>query len=622
MVAMKNIEGKKFQRDMVFDNRSVDEAARTVELAFSSETPYERYWGFEVLDHSGEAVDLGRLADGAPLLLNHDADCQIGVVLNARIDPDRIGRATVKFSRSEEGQEIFQDVIDGIRRKVSVGYIVKKMTLLEKGDGMPDSYLVSEWEPLEISLVSVPADNTVGVGRSAELPEQPEKPEQPVADEPQELEVIPTKQESIMENEVVPAAATVDKADLLLKKFDELKAVGLTYKEFGGLELATEMFAQGKSVADLQNALLQRMGAKRATAGDMELGLSEKEKGNFGFLRLLNAMANPNDAAAQKAAGFEIEVCNEAAKKNPVRRERAGFHIPYEVLSHRDQNAYEMMTRTNQSGNFSTGGALVPQNYLAASFIDLLRNKSALEGAGVTTLNGLTGNVTIPRQTGATTASWVGESIAANESNAAFGQLTLSPKTLTSNTKISRRLMIQSSPDVEALVRNDMALQMALAQDLAAFYGTGTNNQPLGIKFTSGINTVDFSAAAPTFAELVDLETKVDTANALMGGLGYITNAAMVGLLKTTVKVANYPVFLLENGEANGYRVHNSNQIATGDIFFGNFADVIIARWAGMDLIVDPYTNSTSGDVAITTFMDTDIALRHPVSFSRGNNTL
>ncbi len=115
--------------------RALDTEARTVELAFSSEEPCERWWGVEVLDHSTSSIRLGRLMQGGAVLMDHDTRDQVGVVESVRIDADRVARAVVRFGRSVRASEVFQDVIDGIRRNVSVGYMVHNAVLVEKRDG-------------------------------------------------------------------------------------------------------------------------------------------------------------------------------------------------------------------------------------------------------------------------------------------------------------------------------------------------------------------------------------------------------------------------------------------------------------------------------------------------------
>jgi HK97 family phage major capsid protein len=153
-------------------------------------------------------------------------------------------------------------------------------------------------------------------------------------------------------------------------------------------------------------------------------------------------------------------------------------------------------------------------------------------------------------------------------------------------------------------------------------YGTGNNSQPLGLKLTTGISTEDFALDAPTFAEVVALESDVATANALLGSPVYLMNAAMRGNLKVRAKDAGSGLFVMDGELVNGYRAVMSNQVASGDLWFGNFADLVIGYFSGLDLMVDPYTHSTSGTVRVVAMQDVDIAVRQPASFSRGNNTL
>jgi HK97 family phage major capsid protein len=201
-------------------------------------------------------------------------------------------------------------------------------------------------------------------------------------------------------------------------------------------------------------------------------------------------------------------------------------------------------------------------------------------------------------------------------------QVSLTPKTVAAFTDYSRRLMLQSSIDIENMVRRDLAAVLALRIDLAGLYGTGSNSEPLGLKFTTGINTEDFAANAPTFEEVVAMESDVAADNALLGSPVYLMNAAMRGGLKTTKKDAGSGMFIMEGGEVNGYRGVLSNQVESNDLWFGNFADLLIGYWSGLDIMVDPYTNSTSGTVRVVAMQDVDVAIRHPESFCRGNNTL
>ena len=157
-------------RAATFERASVDEQARTVELAFSSEAPVARWFGAEVLDHSPASIRMDRIRNSGPVLLDHDTSRHIGVVQSVEIGQDRVGRAVVRFGKSAAAQEAFQDVVDGIRQHISVGYRVHKM-VLERKEEDEETCRATDWEPLEISLVAVPADATVGVGRAAPEPD-------------------------------------------------------------------------------------------------------------------------------------------------------------------------------------------------------------------------------------------------------------------------------------------------------------------------------------------------------------------------------------------------------------------------------------------------------------------
>lgn len=566
---------------------------RTYEFPFSSEFPVARYFGNEILSHEEKAADLSRLNDGAPLLFNHNPDRVIGVVEGARIDSKgRRGYARVRFSRNPFAQEVLSDVKDGVLRNVSFGYSIDKME--ERGSG---DFVATAWSPHEISVVSVPADPGVGIGRSFEA-------DIPAASAAPSPDPLPSMESTTPDLAVVRAEA----AEAERSRIAEISA--LCDKHNMG-EMGRQLVESGRSIDEARAAVLDKMNIPQepVNMSAADLGMSEKEARSFSFLRAINYLSNPTDRAAREAAAFEIEASDAAAAK--LGRQSRGITIPQEVLR-RDLNV----------GAATAGGNLVETMLDSGSFIDLLRNASALDQAGATVLTGLTGNVAIPRQSGAATAYWVAESGSPTESQQTVDQVSLVPRTVAAYTDFSRRLMIQSSIDVENMVRNDLAQVIALKIDAAGLYGTGASNEPLGLKNTTGIGTEDFAADAPTFAEVVALESDVATANALLGSPVYLMNAAMRGNLKTTKKDAGSGIFIMENGEVNGYRGVLSNQVASNDLWFGNFADLIIGYFSGLDLMVDPYTHSTSGTVRVIAMQDCDIAIRHPESFSRGNNTL
>jgi HK97 family phage major capsid protein/HK97 family phage prohead protease len=588
--SLRSMEGR-YKRSELTTFDEVEE--RTYEFPFSSEFPVARYFGNEILSHEGESADLSRLNDGAPLLFNHNPERVIGVVERAYIDGNkRRGYARVRFSRNAFAQEILGDVKDGVLRNVSFGYSIDKME--ERGSG---DYVATAWSPYEISVVSIPADNTVGIGRS--LVPTPDAASAAPSPDP-----LPP-----MEN-TAPDLAVV-RAEAVEAERTRISSINALCTKHRMADLGQQLVESGRSIDEARAAVLDKLNVPQETVNmsAAEIGLSAQESRRFSFLRAINYLANPTDRSAREAAAFEIEASDAAAAK--LGRQSRGITIPQDVLR-RDLNV----------GTASAGGNLVATDLDAGSFIDLLRNASALDQAGATVLTGLTGNVAIPRQSGAGTAYWVAESGAPTESQQTVDQVSLTPKTVAAFTDYSRRLMLQSSIDVENMIRTDLATVLALKIDLAGLYGTGSNSEPLGLKLTTGIGTEDFAADAPTFAEVVALESDVATANALMGSPVYLMNAAMRGNLKTTKKDAGSGIFIMENGEVNGYPGVLSNQVAANDLWFGNFADLIIGYFSGLDLMVDPYTHSTSGTVRVVAMQDVDIAVRHPESFTRGNNTL
>ena len=587
--ALRAMEGRKFHRAEMTAFAEMDD--RTYEFPFSSETPVARYFGNEILSHEIKAADLSRLNDGAPLLFNHDVDRVIGVVETARID-DKLkrGYARVRFSKNEFAQEVLADVKDGILRNVSFGYSIDKME--ERGG----NFVATAWSPYEISMVSIPADKTVGIGRSLLLTDTA-------------ASAAPTPDPLPMET-ATPDLAVV-RAEAVEAERSRIAQISALCNKHKMADLGQQLVESGRSIDEARAAVLDKLNIplETVTMQTADIGLSVKESRSFSFLRAINYLANPTDRSAREAAGFEIEASEAAAQK--LGRQSRGITIPQDVLR-RDLNV----------GTASAGGNLVATELDAGSFIDLLRNASALDQAGATVLTGLTGMVAIPRQTGGGTAYWVAESGASTESQQTVDQISLAPRSVGAFTDYSRRLLIQSSIDVENMVRSDLATVIALEIDRCGLYGTGNNSQPLGLKLTTGISTEDFDANSPTFAEVVALESDVATANALLGSPVYLMNAAMRGNLKVRAKDAGSGLFVMDGDLVNGYRAVMSNQVSSGDLWFGNFADLVIGYFSGLDLMVDPYTHSTSGTVRVVAMQDVDIAVRQPASFSRGNNTL
>lgn len=586
--ALRFMEGKRYHRSEATQFDAVED--RIYEFPFSSEYPVQRYFGNEVLNHDAQAADLSRLNDGAPLLFNHDPDKVIGVVERAYIDDKkRRGYARVRFSRNAFAQEILSDVKDGILRNVSFGYSIDKM---EERSG---DFIATAWSPFEVSLVSIPADPGVGIGRSLEA-----KQAAPAAPNPDPI--------SEMEN-ATPDLAVV-RAEAAEAERSRIAGINALCDKHNMADLGRQLIESGRSIDEARAAVLEQISAKpmeqikTADITSNDVGLSDKETRSFSFARALNYLANPSDANARRAAEFEIEVGKAAAQK--YERSSNGIVIPNEVLR-----------RDLVVGTPTAGGNLVADELLAGSFIDLLRNRLALAQAGVTMLTGLQGNISIPRQTSAATAYWVGENTSPTESQQAIDQVNMTPKTVGAYVDYSRRLLLQSSIDVEGMIRSDLARVIALELDRAAIYGTGSSNQPLGLANTTGIGSQTITSFG-TFAEYIGMETDVAAANADAGSLRYIINASARGALKSTEKAANTGMFVFEDGEINGYPAIVSNQLQNNDALFGDFSMLIMGMWSGLDLTVDPYAGATAGTVRVIALQDVDVAVKQPSAFCLG----
>lgn len=605
------------ERALFVERQAINEETRTVRLAIASEIEVDRGYFREILDCSQPSMRQARLRNGANLLCDHDARDVVGVVESVEIGADRVARAVVRFGKSARAEEVWQDVKDGIRRNVSVGYLIHKAQLVETKDGL-ETYRVTDWEPFEVSLVSVPADATVGVGRSLDQPagagDEREQPSTPTDPEPK-----PTPKERTMSEvntSAAPAAVPAASVQVIEQRNHASEITKIAAGIPGGAEMAMRSIQAGHTVEQFQQEALRALASKPVPTAD--IGMSAKEVQSFSVVRAIHALANPQDQSAQRAAAFEFEASQAVSQK--MGKAARGFFLPTDVQK-----------RDLVVGTASAGGNLVATELLSGSFIDLLRNAMVINSMGTRMLTGLVGQIAIPKQTGAATAYWVAENAAPTESQQTIGQVTMSPKTVGAFTDISRKLTLQSSISVEQMVNQDLATVLGLAIQQAAISGTGASNQPSGLLTLITPSVIGgTNGAAPDWADIVGLETNVAVANADIGTLGYLTNTKVRGRLKTTEKfsgTSGQPVWSDGGEPLNGYRAGVTNAVpsnltkgsASGicsAILFGNFADLMIGMWGSLDIMVDPYTGSTAGTVRVVALQDVDIAVRNVESFA------
>lgn len=621
-------EGHRAAEIVPFSGAAPEDDASRLEISFSSELPYRRFsWAreeyfHEVLGHGSDEADLSRLNSGAaPLLTDHDArvGAQVGVVERAWIDGAQ-GRAVVRFASTEDARAVRQKIDDGILSNVSVGYrISAARDTGETRDGEP-VVRVTAWQPYEVSLVAVPADPTVGVGRAAgddaqliEIERFSENESETMVDNVTEntetrqaAPAAPVDVEAIRREAaaqaVQDAMAQSAEMDAFAERFD-LPGDFLRKSKTDGLSM-DEFRAQALDIVERRN------GAP-SDAGSTRIGMQSEDVAEFSIFNAVRYLLNPSRKNAD-LAGFELE-CSRAYSDR-VGKEPEGIFIPDEVLL--DEN----YGRTQVTTSAADGGALVPVTHAAGSFIDMLRARMITAQLGARVLSGLSGDMDIPKRTDGATIYFVDEDEDMTQSTGAFGSVPLTPHTVGAETGMTRRMILNASPDIESLVRDDLLQSVAIGVDTAVIAGGFGAKAPTSLaeRLTAG-KTAFATPGQPTFEEIVGMETDVDTANALMGNLAYAFGAPVAGHLKTTPKFSGGEIPIMsESGTVNGYPSARSNIIPAGDVMFGNWGDLIIAYWSGFDLRVDTATEAKKDNKILRVFLDFDSNIRHLESFSYG----
>lgn len=347
------------------------------------------------------------------------------------------------------------------------------------------------------------------------------------------------------------------------------------------------------------------------------------KKHRYNLLRAMQA-----NLEQRNLDGFEGEISQEISRRHG--KSPQGFYMPTGM----EPEFRDLTTTTGTGAVF-----VVPE----LPFIELLRNKLVISDLGATFLTGMSGKFSIPRQNAAGGAFWVAEAATITTSNQTLDQVAFVDKTLGAATNMSRKFIYQSSIDAETFVKNDLARVLAIEIDRVAINGSGSGAQPTGILQNSTVQTNSASLAVgtnggePTWAKVVAMETQVAAANADRGSLRYLTSPSLRGNLKSTPKVGTtFPTFIWEGdalnennvpvGEVNGYPAYATNNVPANltkgtatncsAMIFGNFEDLVIAQWGGIDVVVNPFTGQLSGAVQVSMLMEIDLELRHPESFA------
>jgi HK97 family phage major capsid protein/HK97 family phage prohead protease len=640
------------------DDDDGDGAPETYDITASSEQPVDRWFGREILDHDPKSVDLSR-ADpehGLPLLSVHDGrSLPIGRVRKLKAKDGKL-QGRLQPSASTRGQEASTLLKEG-HRELSIGYDVSQYDYTPGKAGQPDTYRATKWQPMEISMVGVPADPTIGVGRAASDKTFPVHVRNAAPPQPRETPMPPDQAAAVT---AATAAATKNSAEILRRAIMH-KVPADTY---------TKWIEDGTSLERVNELILEFRATPAANQPSSEqLDLSAREAAQYSYTRAILAATNMAEGKRPEKS-FELDLSEQLARTLPKQyAPKGGMLIPTALrslkiegkdgkplrgvgLSQAQLRAMnEFLTRAGGSGTIDSQTANAIKEVVFTEYggelIEILRNMALVVSMGARVLTGLSSPIGFPRQTADAIARWVGENPGSDtaSSNVTTDMIVLTPRTLQAATAYSRQLLVQSSIDVEAMVRTSIAAAHALAWDLAALHGTGSDNMPLGIYNQGGVLTVDFSNAAYSntgqklaWTGVTQMEAMIASANALMGTLGYMTTPQIGNDGKNTLKFPGAAIAQggpiwegkLLDGEMNGYTAKCTNQVskllgANGasqpagtfhGLIFGDWVEVLIGQFGGaMEMIVDPYTLKKQGLIEVASFQMADVAIRHPVSF-------
>jgi len=607
-----------------------DDDLRRFELSVSSEAPVRRWFGYETLSHDESAVDMTRMDDGAPVLHQHDGGQQIGVVESARLDGQRLV-ATVAFSRASTlAQEVAQDIADGIRRNVSIGYMVERAKLVETDEEGADHWLITRWQPMEISVVGVPADASVGFGRAQPgdktFPVQIESTHQ-FTHRPAPTRAPCTMGTRAMSDQNTQQPSRSERRAQAQDRGDAQEIARLAHKH-GLAHRAAEWIGSGKSAQEVAREILEVRAAQQQ---------NRAPSGIYVGSGLPADRAEARDMEVPRGYSVANAILSAAAGENSLEREWSDDYARVSGRTGRQNGIFvhprAVFSRAMDSITATAATELVAQQQ--GELIELLRPVARVVALGAQVMSNLIGGgVPFPKHKSGAAATWMQENPGSDvpESDSTFGSVILNPKTLMGHSQFSRQLLVQSSINVEQFVRRDLTSAHGLAIDRAALHGSGNANQPLGIYKTPDVNT-EAMGGNPTYAKLVSMATKIASDNAYLGNLGWLTTPGMAGKLMTILEFASsgskaiWTGNLLE-GLVAGSKAAATTQVSslmstlepTGGtehgIVFGNWLDLMIGLWGALELVTDPYTQARKGLILVTSFQMADVALRHGESFA------
>lgn len=656
----------KFRRDLNGYGGVINEGHNDqyeFEIAFSSEQPYQRqFWDEqnqemvvldEILVHTPEAVDLSRLNNNAPLLFNHNFDNHIGVVCNARIDADNVGRALVKFSKHGTlANDIRNKVIEGTMEKISVGYDIKEYHI----DYAKSQLIVTKWSPFELSVVSVPADDSVGLNRSLntitvnleakrdmtkEQIEQVKDEEKEVAqveetpvEENKESEVEETQERQVEENEEnenledgkdAEHPESVDDDSSTVREAEEIKeereaapveeekieevAERSEEDELEIREIARELniddeeLKRALAIKDMTPEAFRTKALNNLVNAQRNNEQINKEQIMEKTFDLNNVIRSLVDGAALGANEAEYSAMAATAAMQRGRAARGGsVFVPAAAL------------RAASAGNTkATLEAVTDEKLLTESYVEMLMPESVLGRLGVTVLSGLNSPVAVPKMTSSCVDGFgfVDENGAAPESKAEFANVKMAPKTFAGGNPISRQ-SIKTVPGIATLITDHMNKAVRIKLEQLILSDKDNANGPKGlIKHLVDANRVEKKAAF-SFKDFLKEIAKLTDAGVPAQAIKFAMSGATAAELESTLKDNGVSGYIIENGKLAGYDVVTSGVIPADHIVLGDFSAITIGEWGGLEVDLDDSTYRAQGAIVPRIWVDLDFTVVQP----------
>jgi len=655
-VKVPRIQYRNFEVEVEARADGAEGEVRLYPLSFSSEAPVRRFsWDTwedydEILSHTPGDVDLSRAKDGLPLIKSHQRLLHFGSVNDVSLDEKRKRlRGVANFSSIPLGQEQETMLREGHTKTVSVGYQVLSMDMISKDKKTGIATYRCRWMPYEVSTEPIPADFKVGFGRTRaearagttdiDLVEftieepamegeramsvEPETPLTKGTDTPALPEAVEPSAAAAPPAAASPASAQVEVTD----RGAEAAEIMEMAQAHGMTDKAAAWIRQGLTPDKVSGEILKavRTHGQGQPSAESLAAMPAKDRKRYSVHRAIRMQAEIMDGKRSSYDGLEAEVHEELAKHR-TGADHGGILVPWRL---RDQDAgQECVLGTTQP----TGGATLVGQQVMPDMIDLLRNRALVLIAGARLYPGLQGVVYFNKKTGAPSVTWMEENPAADapQSEPAYGYVSLSPKTLIGQVQIPRQLLVMSSIDVEADVRNDLAIGHGLALDLGALHGKGTDKQPVGIYSAADVQSHPVGGV-PDLEDITTMPALVADKNADLGSLSWMTTPLMAGVLKRTPLVSGYPVFLwvgtYRDGELGGYPGRTTNQISKTlgagsnehGLIFGNWNDLLVGMWGNdFEIVVDVVTKAARGQILITSYSMGDTVVRRGESFVKG----